>query len=77
MGYYNLTFYQNFLANAYLRILVGILLRVPKQSVSAQLAPDGPTSAMPRTANRVEEQPVFPSMSGDSHRATLVSSHES
>jgi len=75
LGYNGLNFYQDFLVNAYLWILIGVLFRLPKLVLSAQLAPAVRAPAMPRTASRVEEQPVFPSMSGNS-RAALVSDHE-
>jgi hypothetical protein len=38
VGYTSLSFYQDFLANAYLWILVGILYRLPGLALSAQFA---------------------------------------
>jgi len=41
MGYSSLSFYQDFLVNAYLWILIGILFRLPSIALSAQLAAEG------------------------------------
>jgi len=41
MGYNSLSFYQDFLVNAYLWILIGILFRLPSIALSAQLAAEG------------------------------------
>src|SRR5258708_36106458 len=41
MGYNTLSFYQDFLVNAYLWILIGILFRLPSIALSAQLAAEG------------------------------------
>ena len=38
MGYNSLIFYQDFLVNAYLWILLGVLFRLPKLALSAQVA---------------------------------------
>jgi hypothetical protein len=38
MGYNSLIFYQDFLVNAYLWILLGVLFRLPKLAISAQFA---------------------------------------
>jgi hypothetical protein len=41
VGYTSLSFYQDFLVNAYLWILVGILYRLPGMALSAQFAAEG------------------------------------
>jgi hypothetical protein len=41
LGYTSLSFYQDFLVNAYLWILVGILYRLPGMALSAQFAEEG------------------------------------
>jgi len=45
MGYSSLSFYQDFLVNAYLWILIGILYRLPRMALSAQFAAEGATVA--------------------------------
>jgi hypothetical protein len=63
-------------AKANLRILIGVLFRLPKLALSAQFAPVAPAPARARTVNELAEQPIFPSMSADWGGATLVSRHE-
>jgi O-antigen ligase len=46
MGYNSITLYQDFLVNAYLWILLGMLFRLPKLAFSAQFAP-GVSSPVP------------------------------
>jgi hypothetical protein len=48
IGYNSLSFYQDFLVNAYFWILVGILFRLPQVALSAQFATESVVSA-PRT----------------------------
>jgi hypothetical protein len=53
MGYTSLVFYQDFLVNAYLWILIGILYRLPSIALSAQFAAEGgevPSRNAPRQA---------------------------
>ncbi len=60
MGYYSLTFYQDFLVNAYLWILLGILFRLPKITLSAYFAP-APVSAGATTTGSMRQQPAYSS----------------
>jgi hypothetical protein len=53
MGYNSITFYQDFLVNAYFWILIGILFRLPSLALSAQFAADARTSANPLLARRL------------------------
>ena len=46
MGYNSLSFYQDFLVNAYLWILVGILYRLPSLALSAQFAAEEATATV-------------------------------
>jgi len=53
MGYASLSFYQDFLVNAYLWILIGILYRLPSIALSAQFAAESsevPSGSAPRRA---------------------------
>lgn len=59
MGYNSLTFYQDFLVNAYLWILLGVLYRLPKIALSAQFAMV--PAVNPASANRLSEQPALSS----------------
>jgi hypothetical protein len=47
MGYSGITFYQDFLVNAYLWILIGILFRLPHLALSAQFAAETAQAAQP------------------------------
>lgn len=47
MGYNSLTFYQDFLVNAYLWILLGVLFRLPSIALSAQFAPGAEPAKTP------------------------------
>jgi hypothetical protein len=59
MGYNSISFYQDFLVNAYFCILVGILYRLPNVALSAQFA-TVPASA-PNRSSVQESLPVQPS----------------
>lgn len=76
MGYNSLTFYQDFLVNAYLWILLGVLYRLPKIALSAQFAM---TPAVPSpSVGHATPQPAFPSpiISGTSGAASSANPHE-
>ena len=60
IGYNSLTFYQDFLVNAYLWILLGVLFRLPKIALSAQFAP-APLSAGATSTGSMRQQPAFSS----------------
>jgi len=65
-----------YFATACLWILIGILFRLPELALSAQFVPVDPAPVRARTMNGLAEQPMFPSMRGDSGGATLASHHE-
>jgi hypothetical protein len=53
LGYTSLSFYQDFLMNAYLWILIGILYRLPSIALSAQFVAEGrevPSRGAPQQA---------------------------
>jgi hypothetical protein len=58
MGYSGLTFYQDFLVNAYLWILIGILFRLPHLALSAQFAAETAQSSRPQFVRGVALPPV-------------------
>ena len=60
LGYNSLSFYQDFLVNAYFWILTGILFRLPHLALSGQFAAlaDVPV-AKARVPNRMKPQPVL------------------
>jgi len=58
MGYNSLTFYQDFLVNAYLWILLGVLFRLPKIALSAQFAPGAESARTPSPDRMYETVPV-------------------
>lgn len=58
MGYNSLTFYQDFLVNAYLWILLGVLFRLPKIALSAQFAPGAESARTPSPDRTYETVPV-------------------
>ena len=60
LGYTSLTFYQDFLINAYLWILLGVLFRLPKIALSAQFAP-ALTLAAAASEGRACQQPAISS----------------
>jgi O-antigen ligase len=58
MGYNSLSFYQDFLVNAYFWILLGILYRLPHVALSAQFATETGQVAQPRFVRGVALPPV-------------------
>jgi hypothetical protein len=71
MGYSSLAFYQDFLVNAYLWILLGVMFRLPKLALSAQFAP---VAAMPspELAARPDQQPALPVAASRSRANTAL-----
>ena len=58
MGYNSLSFYQDFLVNAYFWILIGILYRLPHVALSAQFAAETAQAAQPAFVREVVLPPV-------------------
>jgi hypothetical protein len=58
MGYNSLSFYQDFLVNAYFWILIGILYRLPHVALSAQFAAETAQAAQPGFVRGVVLPPV-------------------
>jgi hypothetical protein len=58
MGYNSLSFYQDFLVNAYFWILIGILFRLPHLALSPQFAAETAHSARPHFVRSVALPPV-------------------
>jgi hypothetical protein len=66
MGYTSIIFYQDFIVNAYLWILLGILFRLPKLALSAQFAPVLAAGSEAGLASRPQRQPAFRTMAPNS-----------
>jgi hypothetical protein len=64
MGYNSLSFYQDFLVNAYLWILLGILFRLPSIALSTQSTAEGRKVA----SLRALQQATVPSVVATSRR---------
>jgi hypothetical protein len=62
MGYTGLVFYQDFLVNAYLWILLGVLFRLPKLALSAQFALAASTPVKSPKMSGLEGQLAFSSI---------------
>jgi hypothetical protein len=70
MGYNTISFYQDFLINTYVWILLGILFRLPTLTPSAQFALTAKTSE-PGLVRNSGQQPAFEPMASDSSGAPL------
>lgn len=72
VGYASLAFYQDFLVNTYLWILVGILFRMPKLALSAQFAPAASNAAVSTDVGRLQEQPALASLGSEPKPSSLI-----
>jgi hypothetical protein len=60
MGYNSISFYQDFLVNAYFWLLIGILYRLPSIALSAQFAAEPNPSSRVRRASALPLSPAAP-----------------
>src|SRR5215471_2561993 len=74
MGYNSVIFFQDFIVNAYLWILLGMLFRLPKLALSAPFAPV--VAAHAELASQANRQPAFPTMAPDPGSAALANRNE-
>jgi hypothetical protein len=76
MGYTSIIFYQDFVVNAYLWILLGVLFRLPKLALSAQFAPVVAVGSEAELASQPNRQPAFPTMAPNPGSAALANRNE-
>src|SRR5215813_10816638 len=76
MGYNSAIFFQDFIVTAYLWILLGVLLRLPKLALSAPFAPVVAVGSQAELASQANRQPAFPSMASDPGSAALANRNE-
>ena len=76
MGYTSIIFYQDFIVNAYLWILLGVLFRLPKLALSAQFAPLVAAGSPAELASQPNRQPAFPTMAPHPGSAALANRNE-
>src|SRR5262245_36034023 len=74
MGYNSVIFFQDFIVNAYLWFLLGVLFRLPKLALSAPFAPV--VAAHAELASQASRQPAFPTMAPDPGSAALANRNE-
>ena len=65
MGYNSVIFFQDFIVNAYLWILLGVLFRLPKLALSDPFAPVVALGSQAELASQANRQPAFPAMAPD------------
>jgi len=65
MGYNSVIFFQDFIVNAYLWILLGVLFRLPKLALSDPFAPVVALGSQAELASQANRQPAFPTMAPD------------
>jgi hypothetical protein len=76
MGYNSIIFYQDFLVNAYLWILLGVLFRLPKLALSAQFAPVVQAASNAKPASQPNLQPALRTIAPNPGSAALASCNE-